>query len=1528
MRQSANNTFKDGLNLDLHPIVTPNTVLTDNLNGTFITYNGNEFCLQNDKGNILISSLKEDEEEHFVPIGAKEYNGVIYIASYCKGTFELGTFPSLPQNAVEETVYNLVDEYRPLKIINGYDFSVNGVFEYDEEHPVTIEIQPSYDGSVNLILVANECVPRIFNSGFSVLPNKQGKLIKRNTEDSTNNYDIETLFEDTKLIRSTNILTNIDLLGVQSGGQWKGGNYTFYIKFGDADYNQTDVVAESGIVSIFNGNDGVPSTISGTLADERTDKMICLGIEGLNRVYSKLYIYYTREYSDTNGFRMTESGMLIEPIDMKPDDGKDNYQTIWLTGFEATQSISVEELNVDYHTIDSARAEAQNANMLFLGNIQQTQTNDLYRALEEICLKNISVVPTQENKITNAGYDYDISNSEYYTTNNIYNYLGYWPEEMYRFGIVFILKDGSKTPVFNIPGGYYVKDNDKYKFNKTNESGVYLIPDYEIYQEDGIYPIGMKFSWDSNTPFPKDVLGWFVVRQKRIPNTICQGLSIAVDKKSYTPIIWDGENWITQSFLSLNRDSAVNAKNSEIHNEEWRPLLVYNNISDEDARRSGRRYNDGISSTVRRTSRQDGLGGSSSRTSSSSSESERPIGFKIMKEGITPDFAESVTDWKSSDALLSLDPCVVPTIASMLDGSQFSIVKYKNIDSPNIAGLRYAYPIKQNTTNELSGVETVFVPSNTQIKMIGDVGFSTVAGNAASVKEYKFFSTPLFITEREIRPQIDNERLDIQATNNVNLIRGLFAPYIGLNLNKDEFRGIYSIKNKSQLDGTKDSNDIIVRNQDNSEFYCVSDYSELTDKITVYRGDCFTNTVTMRIIRNFVDPEVPSNETIVDEKNWDKYVKRAKNETEEDKDSKPIDWSNVNRADVNTVDLGLWVTYKCLSSYNLGLRSIDTFNTDEMALMGTARSFFPLNGASTATGNKVEESFLLNDGLSATVGRKRYNLLPDNPYNKNEFANRIMFSNVNVTDSFTNGYRTFQGLSYQDYDKQYGAITKLISWGTNLFVVMEHGLALVPVNEKALMQTTTGETIHIYGHGVLPDQMTIISQDFGSKYEHSVIRTPIGIYGIDTDAKKIWRFSDKNGFETLSDMKIETYLQDNLFTDESVYMELCDVRTHYNALKGDVMFTFYNKAKPEKEPYFVIKTDDVTVGVNKVYTIPYSTNKPISDIELEFGDLINCELKYGYLYITGLSIGSSTVIIDGNTINVTVVESEEPDVPYVPDPIEEDPEITIKFNIHSVTLEVMESKHIELDIMAGPDDVIEPDVISDNPRVVSVIKSDNGFDICALSDGQAKLSAVYNDKVYDTMNVYVNKKSLHFTDSSAVLYTNLEDKNTFVTTVLDSVGPITLNVEEDTVTATSDGTTITIVATVPCDTIVYVTDSNGTTGEIHIVAEEYVHVESISFNEQIPNPIMLKVGQAIAFGYKVIPENCTKYFISTVVSDGQIIDKTSVTSTHTVGNKEEDPFIAFLAKSPGEATCELTLYGEDATDIVETYTFNIVVSDE
>ena len=64
MRKEAVNTFNDGLNFDLNPLTTPNNVLTDCVNGTFITFNGDELALQNDAGNIRINIPDNNATEH------------------------------------------------------------------------------------------------------------------------------------------------------------------------------------------------------------------------------------------------------------------------------------------------------------------------------------------------------------------------------------------------------------------------------------------------------------------------------------------------------------------------------------------------------------------------------------------------------------------------------------------------------------------------------------------------------------------------------------------------------------------------------------------------------------------------------------------------------------------------------------------------------------------------------------------------------------------------------------------------------------------------------------------------------------------------------------------------------------------------------------------------------------------------------------------------------------------------------------------------------------------------------------------------------------------------------------------------------------------------------------------------------------------------------------------------------------------------------------------------------------------------
>ena len=1336
MKQTVVNEFKDGLNLDLHPIVTPNTVLTDNLNGTFITYNGNELCLQNDRGNTEICSLTDG----FIPIGAKEHNGIIYIVSVKDDITEIGTYPGLDWSLNNEQVGELdYSRYTPLDNLyldDSYETKVDGGFQFRYKYncntPVTIEVQDSYDGSVNLIIIGGETRPIIINSGFSVLPENKYKLIDRDQTVDTNKYCVSNLEEQIELIRISNTVTNVDLHGygrsdgreyLLSGGQLKGGNYKFYIKFGDADFNQTDVVAESGIVSIFNGKNGMASTISGTLLDERTDKMIGLDITGLNHIYSKIYVYYSREYSDTNGYRMTEARMLNEPIDMVNDS---DSQTIWITGFEQDVPINLEELNVDYHTVDFAKAETQQSNMLFLGNIgRNEETFKTYIRLKE--LTKDAIVKADFGKLEQTEFDGDLyTGSIYYDVANTYYKLGYYPGEMYRFGIVYVFKDGSTSPVFNIAGGEFVYDNNEFVLDRTYNnktqgdlwnSGVIIMPeetdDFSVIKHDAdtgidyICPIYLKFT----LPFTSELLdynikSWFVVRQKRIPNVICQGLSAKIDHKSHVPLIFDGMDWITQSFLSANRNSEfpqvtlsydnvafTNANNGNLTEEEYNEMYGSNSQhtnsiyvlknSQPHVFIQNKTYNKTVRELNKVTQSDkfyefyafeyggrdvllSNLSGNNSITLYQTdysiyvndvrkqvrdknrinyavihywSTTSREPGNIVIDTQVTKDYnkkwnrvelssnvftvkrdetqnvSEDHLDWLakyggsvrykkltakvnvtesepnpfSSDALLSLDPCLNPTVRSMLNGNSFVIKKQYDVDVASYEDCGYyQYTPIGISDPETINAKAVFVNSDTAIKVVDNYPYSTIAGDLADASKYSYFTSPLTIEQNTD----SNNRLkedDYKHSNNINIIRGKFCPYIGVASKSfpENETAIYAIKIKEFFV----EQDIDIRANDNSEYYCVSkrftlDPDNLFEE-NIFGGDCFVSTTTLRIIRNFIDPTAPISENILKPESWQKEVveKMFSSEYTGNEDEKIVDFGNINVADVNTVDLGLWVTIRTLSNYNLGLRSQDYSHVDEMSVLGSPRTFYPLNGASTATGAKVEESWLLNDGYNATVGRKRYNLLPDVPYTKSEFSNRIMFSNVNVTDAFTNGYRTFQGLSYKDYDKQYGEITKLIPWGSNIFCVMEHGIGLVAVNERALMQTTTGEEIHIYGHGVLPDQMTIISQDYGSKYPHSVIRTPIGIYGIDTDAKKVWRVRDKYGFETISDMKIETYLNDNLFTNKDSSIQTIDVRTHYNAFKGDVMFTFYNT----NNPYLIIPSYiEVTEGSE--YLLEIKTN--------------------------------------------------------------------------------------------------------------------------------------------------------------------------------------------------------------------------------------------------------------------------------------------------------------------------------------------------
>lgn len=1039
--------------------------------------------------------------------------------------------------------------YSPLKNLMLSDGSIGFFrvknFGIDLGHPVNLECQPSYDGTVNLIINDDKNPPRIINSRFSKIEDNRFRVITRNQKEQTNLYKWDKWDTQTRLFRTSNTFPIFHFIDINYFGQLKGGNYTFYIKFADDDYNQTDVLCESGQISIFKGNTEDVKTICGTLSDERTDKSIRLKISNIDTSFSKMYFYYSREYSDLNGFRMTETKALTNPYDITGSS-----QEIIINGFEAEEDIDASELNIKFHYTNAVKTQTQVQNMLFFGNVETNNVNisELqnisYFFNVRLCQKQESIGYVKQNDFVST------REPEYYSPYNIYYNLGYWPGEIYRLGVVYIMNDDSLSPVFNLRGVRFEHMNEnnmieisgiptkywntsKQEINRIERnkmlSNKYLLNSYGVFRnpyetsstsiindlgrnekEGTVKPWFYRIQLEDQQAGPdpnyklsdklKDlgVKGYFFVRQKRIPITLCQGISCGIDISSHIPCVKEKKGYSTESFLRLENSKTVLT-------EKFSTL----NVNSE----------------------------------------------KI-----------------SHSALLSVDAMLNPNLQSTIDGSLFSLLKTKEgvtdeSDSSEISwsdsknNRRKFITYQKLGQNKNVTKQCLFINEDVPYKYVNGYEFSTRVGNAESVKDFGYFG----LTQSEIRSEEKADKPSWQ------LIRGIYAPIIGVCGNL-ESNCLYTLRipNYSEL-YTKEY--FQIRANDNSPFYTISDRFECdSEQHDIYRGDCYTNTVTLRLNRNFTDPDAPIQDTIVDINTWnDNYKGKRKMEEvpfdQEDEDGSVGNWTRINRSDVNAVQLGTWYTYKCLSNYNLGLRSEDSTYPDEEALIGNKRTFYPYRDLNIKSSGKIPESKVLNNGYSSTVGIRPNIVAPDVPYTKDIFDTRVMFSNINVEGDFKNGYRVFQGLSYKDVDRQYGAIVKLLDWGTNLLCIFEHGIAILPVNEKALIQTTTEQSIHMYGAGVLQNQVSLISPDFGSIWPESIIRTPIGVYGVDTYAKKIWRYTTEKGLETISDMKVQRFLNDHILlkeADKYPIIALKNVKSHYNNYKGDVMFTFYNKDTDEE----------------------------------------------------------------------------------------------------------------------------------------------------------------------------------------------------------------------------------------------------------------------------------------------------------------------------------------------------------------------------
>lgn len=1099
---------------------------------------------------------------------------------------------------------NIVYEYNPLRnyrlssdtVINGelveagsiVDLDTDG-FNFSLNNPLEIDAQSSYDGSVNLIFNDNRNIPRLVNSRFSVLQNNTYEVVDRIGNNDTNLYDSEQFDLDTSLYKRVNTIPTITFNSVLPSGNLKVGNYVIYIKYADADGNETDFVGESGIISCFIGGDRDPFSIDGGFRDQLASKSISLTVSDIDSSYDYIKVYYTRSTSDVDSNRVVTAHEIDRKFPVR-----NNSCNVIITGSEETKDIPVSDINIQYSIIDKAKSQTVCQNMLFLGN--SCKPDMMYKDLSDISLRLLPylIESDSERFIGKTSYDYsDLSDQsyshEYYNTLNIYNKVGYWNEEIYRFGVVYIMKDGSLSPVYNIRGKNGIPkfeelqsaylQSDLWKYENNEKVRNYIPIDESTFDVSGtsylenakgvlrintdsdsrkVYGIGIAIPTEVSEYLNTLVQGLFIVRQKRIPTILAQAYVMPRDLEAEVPLINYGGSYIAERFLDNDRKL----------NESYLPRLY--TISD-----------------MARVNR-------SAKVAICPEYDVRQSYFNHLFTGT--EYVVRKADIQPSMTTLSRD-----------------IYNDRHYYVDNYYGRR---------EEQFSRAKIIGVGDNVPIAAVEDYNFRGRAGEAEEGFRFRY---------------IESKNKEKEATN---LIRGAYSPYLGIIGDQVTIGSIINIYIPGYSEAQM-STYFNTRYEDNSPYYSVSSRLSLanidsllslqkaggdlyTYTVPCYRGDCYICNFTHRLNRNFQDPSAPTNDEVVDENTWkDNY------DTENTENN-----AKINRGDVNAIQLGSWITFKVCSSYNLSIRSLDPSYPTEEGLTGLKRGFYPLQELSPAGATKIPESSVINGGYSSTTSEKQAFTLPDVPYIKNRFDTRIMYSDISVGDAFKNGFRVFQMTHYRDYPRTYGGIMKMIELFGNILCIFEHGIALIPVNERAVAGEGSGGNVFINTSNVLPENPKTLSDTYGTQWPESVIQTPYFVYGVDTVGKKIWR-TNGDQFEIISDFKIQEFLNENITLSEREMTPIIGVRNvkgHYNAFKQDVMFTFYDDLYGFEEKVWNICYNEVMQKFITFYSWVPSYSANIDNIHFSFNrdtsKWISKLASSGSLSTSADGIVLSNVVID------------------------------------------------------------------------------------------------------------------------------------------------------------------------------------------------------------------------------------------------------------------------------------------------------------
>ena len=249
---------------------------------------------------------------------------------------------------------------------------------------------------------------------------------------------------------------------VKEGGGLRTGVYYLALAYVDDDYVATNYLTVSNPIPIVDEFDWTKPTTKkdGMKHGSQTTKAITWRVSNLNTDYKYMRPVVVRKMGDaTDAYKLND-------IEISMNNAPTPFQEVTFSGIEGFSTAAVEEVIIDTTAYDTAKTIQQLDNVLYVGNTTGSKDVGYQKYANNIKLNSVVKKiedfdvywATVDNLETGfGGFPVDKGNfvdatKSYRYAPNVFKYKGYTRDEIYAFYIAFILKDGSMSYAYHIPG--------------------------------------------------------------------------------------------------------------------------------------------------------------------------------------------------------------------------------------------------------------------------------------------------------------------------------------------------------------------------------------------------------------------------------------------------------------------------------------------------------------------------------------------------------------------------------------------------------------------------------------------------------------------------------------------------------------------------------------------------------------------------------------------------------------------------------------------------------------------------------------------------------------------------------------------------------------------------------------------------------------------------------------------------------------------------------------------------------------------